>query len=79
MLPAAEQPSCLQSTQQFVELVKTPPFVGEARRAVLDHLGNRYRRNFADVCEFVRYAQEQHLELDFTTPPKRPEPPASAR
>jgi hypothetical protein len=26
----------------------------------------------ADVWEFVRYAKEQHLDLDFTTAPKRP-------
>jgi hypothetical protein len=29
------------------------------------------------VWEFVRYAKEQHLDLDFTTPPKRPEIDAS--
>jgi hypothetical protein len=56
-----------------------PPFVGVARRAILDQLGNRYHRNFAEVWEFVRYAKEPHLDLDFTTPPQRPEPAASVR
>ena len=31
------------------------PFVGEARRVVLQQLGNRYRRHFGDVWEFVAY------------------------
>jgi tRNA A-37 threonylcarbamoyl transferase component Bud32 len=73
LLPAAEPPDCLLSSQQLVELLKMPPFVGVARRAVLDLLGNRYHRTFADQWEFVRYAKEQHLDLDFTTPPQRPE------
>ena len=41
---------------------------------VLDHLGNRYGRRFTNHWAFVRYAREQGLKLDFTTPPKRPEP-----
>ena len=45
---------------------------GPARRAVLDHLGNRYGRHFVNHWAFVRYAREQNLGLDFTTPPKRP-------
>jgi hypothetical protein len=39
---------------------------------VLDHLGIRHRRTFADQWEFVRFAEQQRLGLDFTTPPKRP-------
>ena len=73
LIPAAEPPPCRLSTQQLVELLKTPPFVGEARRVVLDHLGNRYQRRFADQWDFVRYATEQRLGLDFTSPPQRPE------
>jgi hypothetical protein len=38
-----------------------------------DQLGNGYRRRFDSHWDFVRYAQKQHLDLDFTTPPKRPE------
>jgi hypothetical protein len=55
-----------------------PNCVGAAQRLVLDHLGNRYRQHFADVWEFVHFAQEQRLGLDFTTPPQRPEPAAAA-
>jgi hypothetical protein len=36
-------------------------------------LGNRYRRHFTTHWDFVRYAEEQRLGLDFTTPPVRPE------
>jgi hypothetical protein len=53
-------------------LTASRSIVGAARRAVLDQLGNRYHRTFADQWEFVRYAREQRLGLDFTTPPKRP-------
>jgi hypothetical protein len=52
-----------------------PTCFGEARWVVLKHLGNRYGRTFANHWEFVRYAKEQHLDLDFTTPPKRPGTP----
>jgi tRNA A-37 threonylcarbamoyl transferase component Bud32 len=78
LLPAAEPPPCLVSSQQLVELLKMPPFVGFARRAVLDLLGNRYHRTFANQWEFVRYSEEQHLDLDFTSPPQRPERPVAA-
>jgi hypothetical protein len=54
-------------------LIKTPPCVGKASRIVLYHLGNRYRRQFANHWAFVRFAQEQNLGLDLTTPPKRPD------
>jgi hypothetical protein len=39
----------------------------------LDQFGNRCRRRFDTHWDFVRYALEQQLDLDFTTPPKRPE------
>ena len=42
---------------------------------VLEQLETRYRRPFADHWQFVRFATEQHLGLDFTTPPRRPESP----
>jgi hypothetical protein len=54
-----------------------PTCTGEARRLILDHLGNRYRRTFGDPWEFVRFAQEQHLDLDLTTPPQRLQPVAT--
>jgi hypothetical protein len=72
--PALEPVPCRLSTQQLVELLKHPLFVNEARRVVLDHLGRRYGRRFADVWEFVAWAQEHEPNLDFTTPPQRPRP-----
>ena len=74
LLPAAEPPPCRLSTQQLVELLKMPTCIGEARRVILDQLGNRYRRPFADVWQFVHYAEEQKLGLDFASPPRKPEP-----
>jgi tRNA A-37 threonylcarbamoyl transferase component Bud32 len=73
LLCAAEPPLSHLSTQQLVELLKMAPCVYEPRRVVLDQLGNRYHRTFADVWEFVRYAEEQKLGLDFIKPPQRPE------
>jgi hypothetical protein len=70
---AAQLRPCRLSTQQLVELLKMPTCVGEGRRVVLDHLGQRYRRPFADVWQFVHFAQEQRLDLDFTSRPERPE------
>jgi hypothetical protein len=78
LITAAQPLPCRLSTPQLVELLKMPGCVGAGRRVVLDHLGNRYRRHFADVWEFVRFAKEQNLGLDFTSPPKRPEAPPTA-
>jgi hypothetical protein len=73
--PAAAEPfPCRLSTRDLVELLKMPTCVGKLRRIILDHLGHRYRRRFDTHWDFVRYAQEQRLGLDFTTPPKRPDP-----
>jgi hypothetical protein len=76
LLPAAEPPPCRLSDKQLVELLKLPICIPEARRIILDHLGHRYRRPFADQWDFVRFAQEHQLGLDLTTPPKRLSPPA---
>ena len=57
--------------QQLVELLKMPTCIGGVRRVVLAHLGNPYRRTFADPWDYVRFAQEHKLDLDFTTPPQR--------
>jgi hypothetical protein len=70
---AGEPLPCRLSTQDLVELLKMPSCVGELRRLMLDHLGNRYGRRFDTHWDFVRYAHEQGLDLDFTTPPKRPD------
>jgi hypothetical protein len=59
--------------QQLVELLKHPFCVKEARRAVLDALEFTYDRKFADLWEFVAFAEKEHPELDLLTPPKRPE------
>jgi hypothetical protein len=59
--------------QQLVELLKHPFCVNEARRAVLDALEFTYDRKFADLWEFVAFAEKEHPELDLLTPPKRPE------
>jgi tRNA A-37 threonylcarbamoyl transferase component Bud32 len=74
ILPVAAEPlPCRLTTQDLVELLKMPTCVREVRRLVLDQLGNRYGRRFDTHWDFVRYAQQQRLDLDFTTPPKRPE------
>jgi hypothetical protein len=67
---------CRASTQELVDLLKHPLCVGPARRVVLDQLAEHYRRPFADHWEFVRFAREQNLGLDFTAPARRPEAPA---
>jgi hypothetical protein len=69
---AGEPLPCRLSTQELVELLKMPTCVGEVRRVVLAHLGHRYGRRFATHWQFIRYAQENGLNLDFTTPPRRP-------
>jgi hypothetical protein len=72
-LPAVREPlPCRLPPQDLVELLKMPTCYGPARKVVLKHLGNRYGRTFANHWEFVRYAQEQQLDLDFLSPPKRP-------
>jgi serine/threonine protein kinase len=70
---ALEPPPCRLSIQQLVDLLKHPLCVDEARRIVLEQLENRYRRHFANHWEFVRFAEQHNLGLDFTTPPQNPE------
>jgi hypothetical protein len=65
-------PKCRLTTQELVELLKMPTLIGKARRVVLDHLGNIHGRRFANHWEFVRFAHEKGLQLDLTTPPRRP-------
>jgi hypothetical protein len=74
LLAAAGQPlPCRLTTQDLVELLKMPTCIGGVRRVILNQLGNRYGHRFATHWDFVRYAQQQGLNLDFTTPPKRPD------
>jgi hypothetical protein len=70
--PAAEPFRHWLSDQELVELLKLPLCVGPARRAILDHLGNRHGRTFTDQWDFVRFAEERKLGLDFTNPTQRP-------
>jgi hypothetical protein len=69
--PALEPLPCRLATPELIELLKQPTCIGPARRVILDQLANRYRRPFADQWAFVRFAQEQSLGLDFTSPPRR--------
>src|SRR5262249_33656546 len=57
---------CRLTTPELVALLKMPTCYGPARRLVLNHLGNRYGRRFANHWAFVRFAREQNLGLDFT-------------
>jgi serine/threonine protein kinase len=70
---AAEPLPCRLPTQQLVDLLKMPTCVDDNQRVILAHLGQRHQRRFADSWEFVRYATEQRLGLDFTSPPPRPD------
>jgi hypothetical protein len=67
---------CRFSTPELVALLKHPLCAGPARRVILDLLEDRYQQRFVDHWDFVRYAEKQRLGLDFTTPPRRPEPAA---
>ena len=70
---AAEPWRCRLTAQELVNLLKMPTCIGNARRVVLDQLGNLYGRRFANHREFVRFALEENLSFDLTTPPRRPD------
>ncbi|HVC93782.1 MAG TPA: serine/threonine-protein kinase [Pirellulales bacterium] len=74
--PAASRGGCRLTTPQLVELLKMPTCFGPSRRVILDHLEHRYGRKFNTVWAFVRFAEVEKLDLDFTTPPRRPDPAA---
>jgi hypothetical protein len=78
-LIAVEPYPCRLTTQELVDLLKTPTCFGDARRIVLNHLGNRYARRFANHWEFLRFAHEKSLNLDLKTPPRRPDPKESLK
>jgi hypothetical protein len=50
--------------------------IDPARRVILDRLEDRYQQRFVHHWDFVRFAEEKKLGLDFRTPPRRPEMPA---
>ena len=60
-----------------------PPYVGVARRIVLDQLGNRYHRTFTDVWEFVTFtgssASTSTSPARRNAPRRRPPPPSRDR
>jgi hypothetical protein len=59
------------SDRDLVELLKGPFCVGVARRTILDQLGSRYERAFADQWEFVEYVIHNKSPLDLVTSPLR--------
>jgi hypothetical protein len=71
LMQAAEPLPCRFTSQQLVDLLKMPTCVGETRAVFLKLLANRYKRPFADVWEFVEWAQKNEPGLDFTSPPRR--------
>src|SRR5207248_1974087 len=58
------------SSQILVEALKQPGCVGTTRTVVLNCLGNRYRRSFNHVWEFVDYCKQEALDLDLDSPPR---------
>ncbi len=71
LLPAAKLPPCRLSAQQVVQMLKMPTCIGPLRRVVLEQLGSLCQRSFSDAWEFVRFAQENNLDVDLATPPQR--------
>ncbi len=65
LAPAVEPLGGPLTTQQLVDLLKQPLCLGAARRLVLGQLEIRYQRPFADHWDFVRFAEEKNLGLDF--------------
>src|SRR5208282_3591830 len=51
-----------------------PSVLGDDRRVILNHPDSRFGQWFVSHCAFVRFAREHKMGLDFTTPPKRPDP-----
>jgi hypothetical protein len=70
--PAIEPFSRGLSDLDLVELLKRPFVVGPARRVILDQLGYHHQRTFADQWDFIRFAEENKLGLDFMSPPRGP-------
>jgi hypothetical protein len=72
--PAGTSPGGGGTMPTSADLLKMSTCFGAARRVILDHLERRYDRRFNTVGAFVRFAKDEKLGLDFTTPPVRPDP-----
>jgi hypothetical protein len=57
--------------QQLADLLKNPFCVGPARDTVLQQLSRQLHRPFADVWDFVAWAERHEPDLDLHTPPRR--------
>jgi hypothetical protein len=77
--PLEKRYPCRLTTQERVDLLKMPTCFGPGRRVVLDHLGNIHGRQFVNPWAFVRFARETGLDVDLTTPPRRPNREESIR
>jgi hypothetical protein len=59
-------------TQNLVDLLKRPTCVGGARKIVMQALGNRLDRKFADHWEAVEWLATNEPDVDLKEPPERP-------
>lgn len=77
MVRAAEPFPARFSDEFMVAWLQRPIGVGPWRRVILDVLGTKHRRHFRDPWDYVRFAQERDLSIDFTAGPQRhlPESP----
>lgn len=68
----AAEPFPARFSEEFMaESLRRPIGVGPRRRAILDVLGMKHRRRLRDQWDYVRFAQERKMKLDFTAGPKR--------
>jgi hypothetical protein len=68
LVHAAEPLPSRFSTQELVDLLKMPTCVGPFREVILAHLGRRCHREFADLWEFVEYAEKHLPDIDLKSP-----------
>jgi hypothetical protein len=74
LAPALLQPALAPlPAQMLVDHLKQPFCVGEVRKLVLEQLSRHCQGPFTDQWDFVRFATEEQLDLDLTSPPKCPE------
>jgi tRNA A-37 threonylcarbamoyl transferase component Bud32 len=71
LMPSAKPLDCRLTTRELVELLKMPTCIGPTQTVILQHLGNRYRRPFTDVWQFVDFAREHKIDADWLSPPQR--------